>query len=116
FEHATRCGQRFSKDCMFVGNVFGDGNQVDVWQLEKLGVRAIAAVNSENGARGAMSWISGATERAISATGIYLADDSFTDEVLVGARFNNADKLMPDRSIESRIATGDFEVGVADAG
>jgi hypothetical protein len=83
--------------------------------LKKLGVRTIAADYAEHGARGAMSRITGATEFALAAACVNFADHAPADEFAIRALFDDADKLVSDRAIETGIAARDLEIGVADA-
>jgi hypothetical protein len=69
---------------------------------------AVAAVNAEHRSCSAVSRIAGATEFALPTTRIDLTDDALP------AVFNNTNKLMPDRSIETRIPTRDLEIGITD--
>src|SRR6476661_2472749 len=115
FENAAGGGEWFSEDCVFVFNVFGNGKQVDVRQLQKLGVCAIAADNSQHGAGRTMTRITGAAECASSAARVDLTDNATTDQTSVLACFDNADELMSDRSVKAGVTTRDLEIRVADA-
>jgi hypothetical protein len=75
----------------------------------------IASVNAEHSAITAMPRIARTTEIAITATRVYLTNNPTTDERAVSAVFNHADKLVTNRSIETRISTRDFKIRVADA-
>jgi len=46
FENSTRRGEWFSEDCLLVGNILRNRNQIHVRQLQKLGVRAVATDDS----------------------------------------------------------------------
>ena len=54
-----------------------------------------------------MSRVAGTAQIALAAAGIYLTDHALT------AFFNDADKLVADRSIEARVATRDLQICVA---
>jgi hypothetical protein len=75
----------------------------------------IASVNAEHSAITAVSRIARTTEIAITATRVYLTNNPTTDERAVSAVFNHADKLVTNRSIETRISTRDLKIRVADA-
>src|SRR6185369_13238858 len=54
-ENPTRGGEWFGEDCMFVRDVFWNGNKIANRKLKKLGVRAIASDDAENRAERTMS-------------------------------------------------------------
>lgn len=114
-EDAAGRGEWFDKSSVLVRNVVRNGQQVDVGQLQKLSVRAVAAVNSQNRACWTVTRIACATEFALSAAGVDLADHATSDEISGRAFFNYADKLVTDRSVETGVTARDFEISVADA-
>jgi hypothetical protein len=63
-----------------------------------------------------MSRITGAAEVAFAAARIDFTDDASTNKRTISALFDDADKLVPDRSLETRVATRNLEIGVANAG
>src|SRR6185369_7463242 len=75
----------------------------------------IASVNAKHGAITAVSRIAAATQFAITTARIYLTNNTTTDERAITAVFNNAYKLVTNRSIEPRIPTRDLEIRIADA-
>jgi hypothetical protein len=78
-------------------------------------VCAIATVNAEHSSSSAVSRITRTTQSAVTATRVYLANNTTADERSVSAVFNDAYKLMTNCSIEPRIPTRDLEIRVADA-
>src|SRR2546427_5636375 len=80
-----------------------------------LGVCAGASDDAEHGATGTVARISGATQIAISAAGVDLADNALAYERSIGRLFDAADELMSDRSAETGIAARDFEICVANS-
>ncbi len=51
----------------------------------------------------------------LAAACIYLANNALANECAISAVFDDADKLVSDRSIETRIPTRDLQIGVANA-
>src|ERR1051325_170838 len=75
----------------------------------------IASVNAKHGAITAVSRVARTTQFAITAARIYLANNTTTDEHAITSVFNNTDKLVANRSIETRIPARDLEIRIADA-
>ena len=72
-------------------------------------------MNTEHGPRGAVSGIAGTAQFAITTAGIYLTDNTTTGERSITTVFNDANKLMPNRSIETSIPTRDFKIRITDS-
>ncbi len=62
-----------------------------------------------------MSRIAGATEIALAATRIDFTNHTSTNKRAVSTFFDDADKLVSDRSLETGIPTRDLQIGVANA-
>jgi hypothetical protein len=60
-----------------------------------------------------MPRISGKTQRTLPASRIDLADNALSDERTINRIFNHADKLVPERALETGISASDLEIGVA---
>jgi len=108
FEYAAGGGEWLSEDCMFVWDVVGNWQKIDCGELKKLSVCAIAAMDAEYGSCSAVSRITRATEFAFAAARIDLADNA------LASVFNNTNKLVSDRPIETRVPARDLEIGITD--
>jgi hypothetical protein len=63
-----------------------------------------------------MTRITASTKIATPATRVDLSNDALADELTVSSFFYDADEFVSDRSGETSVAAGDFEIGIADAG
>jgi hypothetical protein len=79
-------------------------------------VGAIAAYDAENGARGTVPRVAGHTQFAFATSSIDLAHHPLTREYTVRRRLNEAHEFMPDGALKTGIASGNLEIGIADAG
>ena len=79
-------------------------------------MRTVAGVNAEHGSCSTVSRIPGATQLALAAARIYLADDATTNQPAIRPIFDDADKLVTDRPIETGVPARNLEIGVADPG
>jgi len=61
-----------------------------------------------------MSRIAGATQIAFATTGIDFTNNAAANKRAVSTLFYDADKLVSDRSLETRIPTRDLQIGIAD--
>lgn len=115
FENAARGGEWFSEHRLFVGNILRNGNEIHVWQLQKLGVRTVSTDDPQHSASRAVSRITGTTQIATSASGVDLSHHALSNQLASAALFNDSDELVSDRSIEPRIPARDFQIRVANA-
>jgi hypothetical protein len=79
-------------------------------------VRAVSADDPEHGARRAMTWITGSAKFAVSASDVYLPNHAPANLCCIRALFDDADKLVSDRSVEAGVTTRDLEIGIANPG
>ena len=77
-------------------------------QLQKLSMRAIAAMNPEHCSCSAVSRIARATEVAFATAGIDLTNNTLT------TLLKDTNKLVTDSSVETCVSTRDLEIGITD--
>ena len=62
-----------------------------------------------------MSRVARAAEITLAATCIDFSDDPTPHKLAISAVFNDADKLVPDRSLKPGVSACDLEIRVADS-
>ena len=63
-----------------------------------------------------MSRVAGAAKITLAAAGIDFADYATANQSAIGALFNDANKLVTDRPIETCITASDLKIGITNAG
>src|SRR6266508_962100 len=77
---------------------------------------AVSSNNTEHSSTWAVTRITCATQVTHSAAGVYFTDDSSAHERTIRRCLHQANKLVPESSLEPSITSRDFQVGVADSG
>ncbi len=108
FEDFAGGGNGLSEDGVFVGDVFGDGQEVFRGKSQVGGKSAGVAHDAEDGAAGAMAAEMALAPRALAAGEIDFADDA--------AALHFADKFVAGDAGKAVVAAEEFEVRIADAG
>src|SRR5947209_16953330 len=104
---SPRGGQRLCKDCALVRYFVGHSQKIADGQLQKLRVCAVAPRYAKHCAIRTVTRIAHRAQSAMPATRIDFANHATPHECFIRRALNEADELMPNRALKTRVAAHD---------
>jgi hypothetical protein len=109
-----RCRNRFGKDGNRIWHTIRHAMQAGDRQAEQFRHRAVAPINAERCAIGAVTFITASADGARTACGVDLANHALADPGGVFARNHDTNKLVPQNATKIHVAARNLDIGVAD--
>ena len=91
-------GELGGKDGLFVVDFIGDNGEVSFWNDEEVAEAAVVVAQAEDFSLGFVVSKASFGEGGIWIGDVDIGDDAFSDEGLVGCRFDDADELVSENS------------------